>query len=68
MVPIETTQRQRPARPEDRGGGAAQGSGYLVIAIVALVTGMMIGNIGLNRGGSRIDWPRQVAHPRSIGP
>jgi hypothetical protein len=52
-----------------RSDGSVQVAGYLIVAAVAFILGLLLANPDASRAGSRIDWPhRTVPHPRTIGP
>ena len=70
MNPINATDESGPTYRDRGDSDRPQVAAYYIIAIVALVVGMMIGSLGRGTsGGSRIDWPKpSVPHPRSISP
>jgi hypothetical protein len=44
-------------------------SGYVLVALIALLTGYVLGLLGGQySGGSRVGWPPPPTNPRSLNP
>jgi hypothetical protein len=54
-----------PTRDDDR----LRLSAYVLVALIALLTGYVLGLLGeQSSGGSRVGWPPPPANPRSLSP
>jgi hypothetical protein len=47
----------------------SRGWAYLLVAIAGFIVGLAMGQLGAERGHSRIEWPsRALPHPRTLQP